>query len=201
MGTPFHGPDPSIRPQALCGSAVPGKRLQPGNHPGGTLPHTSSSPHPEDSVPVPAAPSDPAASSAGPAAPHHRRPARTDTSPRPWENEKFLAAAKSSCHGKSKILAPHSLAAAFVPSVDPVSVTRISSGNPATLSRHRPSTSSSFLRSCKDSRRPQPRPAFTRFYCQYMSRAKTVECFPKKTYNKTMKTTPEPESSGPQGGT
>ena len=38
-----------------------------------------------------------------------------------------------------------SMAAAFVPSVDPVSVTRISSGNPATLSRHRPSTSSSFF--------------------------------------------------------
>ena len=65
--------------------------------------------------------------------------------PRPWENEKFLAAAKSSRHGKSKTLAPRSLAAAFVPSVDPVSVTRISSGNPATLSRHRPNTSSSFF--------------------------------------------------------
>ena len=119
--------------------------------------------------------------------------------PRPWENEKFLAAAKSSRHGKSKTLAPRSLAAAFVPSVDP------SQGSHPGTRPHCPGTAPApplhFLRSCKDSRRPQPRPAFTRFYCQYMSRAKTVECFSEKTYNKTMKTTPEPESSGPQGGT
>ena len=201
MGTPFHGPVPSIRPQALCGSAVPGKRLRPGNHPGGTLPHTSSSPHPEDSVPVPAAPSDPAASSAGPAAPHHRRPARTDTSPgpgkmrnswrrqsrpamenqrswlrTPWPQPSFRLWIRCPSQGSHPGTRPHCPGIAPVPPLH-------------------------FLRSCKDSRRPQPRPAFTRFYCQYMSRAKTVECFPKKTYNKTMKTTPEPESSGPQGGT
>ncbi len=132
-----YGPSPS------ADQPLPVKRLRPGNRPGGTLPHTSSSPHPEDSLPVPAAPSDPAASSAGPAAPHRRHPSRTDTSPGPGKMRNFLAAAKSSRHGKSKTLAPRSMAAAFVPSVDPVSVTRISSGNPATLSRHRPSTSSS----------------------------------------------------------
>ena len=132
---------------------------------------------------------------------HHRRPARTDTSPGPgkmrnsWRRQSRPAMENQRSWLRTPWPQPSFRLWIRCPS---------QGSHPGTRPRCpgiAPVPPLHFLRSCKDSRRPQPRPAFTRFYCQYMSRAKTVECFPKKTYNKTMKTTPEPESSGPQGGT